>query len=145
MCTIQVIQMTKASIPYGVGAFCVSEREEIDMSYSKIEVVTSMSHLSDLKEALSKKHGSGMTVMQVIGCGVQKGTPEYEPEMNKSMELLPKQMIVIVVEDSQVDDVIELIKKELYTGHIGDGKIFVTPVTRIIRVRTGEEGTDALR
>lgn len=115
------------------------------MSYSKIEVVTSVNNLSDLKEALSKKYGRGMTVMQVIGCGVQKGTPEYEPELNKSMELLPKQMIVIVVEDSQIDDVIELVKKELYTGHIGDGKIFVTPVTRIIRVRTGEEGTDALR
>ena len=61
------------------------------------------------------------------------------------MELLPKQMIMVIVEDEQVDPVIELIKKELYTGHIGDGKIFVSPVSRVIRVRTGEEGTDALR
>ena len=54
-------------------------------------------------------------------------------------------MIMVIVEDEQVDPVIELIKKELYTGHIGDGKIFVSPVSRVIRVRTGEEGTDALR
>ena len=54
-------------------------------------------------------------------------------------------MIMVIVEDEQVDPVIELIKKELYTGHIGDGKIFVSPVSRVIRVRTGEEGIDALR
>lgn len=115
------------------------------MSFSKIEVITSMNKLSDLKKALSRLGVSGMTVVQAIGCGVQKGTFEYEAEQNEEMELLPKQMIIIVVEDNLLDSVIETIKKELYTGHIGDGKIFITPLSNVIRVRTGEEGTEALK
>ena len=85
-----------------------------------------------------------MTVLQALGCGVQKGTCEFEVEQNPEMELLPKQLIMIVVEDGMIDQVIETIKKELYTGHIGDGKIFVSPLSNIVRVRTGEEGKDAL-
>lgn len=115
------------------------------MEFSKIEVVTSMNKLSSLKEALSKIGISGMTVVQAIGCGVQKGTYEYELEENKIMELLPKQMIIIVVENSLIEKTVETIKKELYTGHIGDGKIFISPISNIIRVRTGEEGIDALK
>lgn len=114
------------------------------MGFSQIEVVTSMNRLSSLKAALSKLGVSGMTVIQALGCGAQKGTPEYEAEQNVEMELLPKQMIFIVVKDEFVDTVVETVKKELYTGHIGDGKIFVAPLTNIIRVRTGEEGEDAL-
>lgn len=114
------------------------------MGFSQIEVVTSMNRLSSLKAALSKLGVSGMTVIQALGCGAQKGTPEYEAEQNVEMELLPKQMIFIVVKDELVDAVVETVKKELYTGHIGDGKIFVAPLTNIIRVRTGEEGEDAL-
>ncbi len=115
------------------------------MGFSKIEVVTSMNKLDNLKTALSKLGVSGITVVQAIGCGVQKGTFEYEAEQNAEMELLPKQLIIIVVEDEIVEKVIETIKKELYTGHIGDGKIFVTPLSNVIRVRTGEEGTEALK
>lgn len=115
------------------------------MGFSKIEVVTSMNKLTRLKKALSKLGVTGMTVMQVIGCGVQKGTYEIEPEQNSEMELLPKQMIMIVVEDELIDKTVETIKKELYTGHIGDGKIFISPLTNVIRVRTGEEGMDALK
>lgn len=115
------------------------------MSFSRIEVITSMNKLSALKKALSRLGVSGMTVVQAIGCGVQKGTFEYEAEQNEEMELLPKQMIIIVVEDNIIDSVIETIKKELYTGHIGDGKIFITPLSNVIRVRTGEEGTEALK
>lgn len=114
------------------------------MGFSQIQVVTSMNRLQNLKAALSKLGVSGMTVIQAIGCGVQKGTFEYEAELNKEMELLPKQMILIVVKDEIINVVVETIKKELYTGHIGDGKIFVVPLTNIIRVRTGEEGEDAL-
>lgn len=115
------------------------------MEFSKIEVVTSMSKLDNLKAALSKLGVSGMTVVQAIGCGVQNGTFEYEAKQNQEMELLPKQLIIIAVENEIVDKVIETIKKELYTGHIGDGKIFVTPLSNVIRVRTGEEGTEALK
>ncbi len=115
------------------------------MGFSKIEVITAMNKIQDLKAALSKVGVSGITVTQVIGCGVEKGTLEFEVEENKVMELLPKQMIMILIEDERVDEIVELIKKELYTGHIGDGKIIISPVTNIIRVRTGEEGGDALK
>ena len=114
------------------------------MKVSRIEVITSMNKLVGLKSALSKIGVSGITVIQALGCGVQKGTYEYEAEVNQEMELLPKQMIIIVVEDDKVDSVIEVIKKELYTGHIGDGKIFVSPISNVVRVRTGEEGMEAL-
>ncbi len=115
------------------------------MEFLKVEVITSMDKLSSLKTALSKLGVSGMTVLQALGCGVQKGTFEYEAQQNPEMELLPKQLIMIVVEERIIDKVIETIKKELYTGHIGDGKIFVSPLSNIIRVRTGEEGLDALK
>ena len=113
------------------------------MEFSKIEVITSMNKVQDLKAALSKL--SGITVAQVIGCGVEKGTFEFEVERNAEMELLPKQMIMIIIENEKVHDVVELVKKELYTGHIGDGKIIISPVSNVIRVRTGEEGLDALK
>lgn len=115
------------------------------MGISEIKVVTTMSKLTKLKHALSVLGVTGITVLQVIGCGVEKGTYEYESEQNSEMELLPKQMIYIVVEDEILDKVIDTIKKELYTGHIGDGKIFVSPLSNVIRVRTGEEGLDALK
>lgn len=111
---------------------------------SKIEVITGMSKLTDLIQQLSKVGVRGVTVMQVLGCGVEMGTQEYEVEINEVMELLPKQQINIVVETSKVDKILDIIKKELYTGHIGDGKIFVYSVDNVIRVRTGDEGLEAL-
>ena len=111
---------------------------------SKIEVITGMSKLTNLIQELSKVGVRGVTVMQVLGCGVEMGTQEYEIEMNSTMELLPKQQINIVVETSKVDKILDIIKKELYTGHIGDGKIFVYGIDNVIRVRTGDEGTDAI-
>lgn len=114
------------------------------MELSKIEIITGMSKLSGLKSALSKAGVGGMTVMQVLGCGVEKGTKEYEVDENYEMELLPKQQINIVVDTAKVPEIVELIKHELYTGHIGDGKIFVYDITNVIRVRTGDEGLDAI-
>ena len=111
---------------------------------SKIEVVTGMSKLTNLIQELSKVGVRGVTVMQVLGCGVEMGTQEYEVELNEVMELLPKQQINIVVEASKVDKILDINKKELYTGHIGDGKIFVYDIDNVIRVRTGDEGVDAL-
>ena len=109
------------------------------MSLSRIEVITGMSKFSSLKAALSKAGVRGMTVMQVLGCGVEKGTREYE-----EMELLPKQQINIVVETERVNSIVEIIKEQLYTGHIGDGKIFIYKLDNVIRVRTGDEGEKAL-
>ena len=111
---------------------------------SKIEVITGMSKLTNLIQELSKVGVRGVTVMQVLGCGVEMGTQEYEIEINEVMELLPKQQINIVVEKEKVDKILDTIKKELYTGHIGDGKIFVYDIDNVIRVRTGDEGVDAL-
>ena len=75
---------------------------------------------------------------------MKRAQKEYEVDENYEMELLPKQQIALVVEKSKVDEIVELIKQELYTGHIGDGKIFVYDITNVIRVRTGDEGVDAL-
>ncbi len=124
--------------------FSILEGERI-MGYSKIEVIISMRKLVDLQNSLGKAGVTGITVSQVLGCGVQNGTYEYEVEQKAEMSLIPKQMIMMVVEDEILDKVVELIKKELYSGHIGDGKIFVSPVSNIIRVRTGEEGLEALK
>ena len=114
------------------------------MGISKIEVITGMSKLTNLICELSKVGVRGVTVMQVLGCGVELGPKEYEVELNEVMELLPKQQINIVVEDEKIDKILDLIKKELYTGHIGDGKIFVYSIDNVIRVRTGDEGVEAL-
>ena len=114
------------------------------MSLSKIEIITNMSKLTKLKAALSKAGVSGMTVIQVLGCGIEKGTFEYEVDENEEMELLPKQQINLVVKTEEVPKIIELVKQELYTGHIGDGKIFVYKIENAIRVRTDDEGLDAL-
>ena len=111
---------------------------------SKIEIITGMSKLSQLKKKLTSIGVRGITVMQVLGCGVEMGTQEYEVELNEVMELLPKQQINIVVESAKVDKILDIIKKELYTGHIGDGKIFVYNIDNVIRVRTGDEGIEAL-
>ena len=111
---------------------------------SKIEVITGMSKLTNLIQELSKVGVRGVTVMQVLGCGVEMGTQEYAVEINEVMELLPKQQINIVVESGKVDKILDIIKKELYTGHIGDGKIFVYDIDNVIRVRTGVEGIEAL-
>ena len=105
------------------------------MNLSRIEIITGMSKFSNLKSALSKVGVRGMTVMQVLG---------YAVDENDEMELLPKQQISIVVESERVPEIVEVIKQELYTGHIGDGKIFVYDITNVIRVRTGDEGIDAL-
>ena len=114
------------------------------MELSRIEIITGMSKFNGLKSAWSKAGVRGMTVTQVLGCGIEKGTKEYEVDENYEMELLPKQQIAVVVEKSKVPEIVELIKQELYTGHIGDGKIFVYDITNVIRVRTGDEGIDAL-
>ena len=111
---------------------------------SKIEIITGMSKMKNLKKALSKVGVRGITVMQVLGCGVEKGSQEYAVDENEVMELLPKQQINIIVETEKVDEIVELVKQELYTGHIGDGKIFVYGIDNVIRVRTGEEGVEAL-
>ena len=88
---------------------------------------------------------NGMTVTNVLGCGMQKGAPEYYRGVKVEMTLLPKIQVDIVVTKVPVEMVIATAKQALYTGHIGDGKIFVYHVENVVKVRTGEEGYDALQ
>ena len=111
---------------------------------SRIEIICDMSKFASLKSLLSKLEVGGMTFIQVLGCGAEKGTKEYEVDTNYDMELLPKIEVQCVVESERVDKIIEAVEKELYTGHIGDGKIFVLSLEDVIRVRTGEHGKQAL-
>lgn len=98
-----------------------------------------------LKNAMMDIGITGMTVTNVLGCGIQKGKPEYYRGVAQDITLLPRVQVEIVVSKVPVRTVIETAKKVLYTGHIGDGKIFVYDVENVIKVRTGEEGYDALQ
>lgn len=115
------------------------------MDFSRVEIITGTMKLTGLINRLSEIGVSGITVSQVLGCGVQKGSYEYVEKENEVMQLLPKNLVLIVCENSIVDRLIEIVKEELYTGHIGDGKIFISDMKNIIRVRTGEEGAVALK
>ena len=112
---------------------------------TKIEVVCKESRLESLKNAMMGIGITGMTVSHVLGCGVQKGQPEYYRGVPIEANLLPKIQVDIVVSKVPVSRVIETAKRVLYTGHIGDGKIFVYDVENVVKVRTGEEGYDALQ
>ena len=113
--------------------------------FTKIEIIFKEERLYALKEALSKLGITGMTVSHVMGYGQQKGKPEYYRGVAVETNLLPKVQVDIVVSKIPVRTVIETAKRVLYTGHIGDGKIFVYDVENVVKVRTGEEGYDALQ
>ena len=113
--------------------------------YTKVEIICKEARFEALKSAMMKLGITGMTVSHVLGCGVQKGKPEYYRGVQIEANLLPKIQVDIVVSKVPVRDVIETAKKVLYTGHIGDGKIFVYDVENVVKVRTGEEGFDALQ
>ena len=112
---------------------------------TKIEIICKESRLESLKEAMMTIGISGMTVSHVMGCGVQKGKQEFYRGVPVEASLLPKIQVDIVVSKVPVRTVIETAKKVLYTGHIGDGKIFVYDVENVVKVRPGEEGFDALQ
>ena len=112
---------------------------------TKVEIVCKESRFDALKKAMTDLGITGMTVSHVLGCGVQKGKPEYYRGVEVEANLLPKIQVDIVVSKIPVRNVIETAKKVLYTGHIGDGKIFVYDVENVVKVRTGEEGFDALQ
>ena len=113
--------------------------------FTKVEIICKESRLEHLKEAMVRIGITGMTVSHVMGCGAQKGKPEYYRGVQVETSLLPKVQVDIVVSKVPVRSVIETAKKVLYTGHIGDGKIFVYDVENVVKVRTGEEGYDALQ
>ena len=113
--------------------------------FTKIEIICRESRFETLKSAMMNIGITGMTVSHVLGCGIQKGKPEYYRGVQVEATLLPKIQVEIVVSQVPVQSVIETAKKVLYTGHIGDGKIFVYDVENVVKIRTGEEGYDALQ
>ncbi len=113
--------------------------------FTKVEIVCKEARLEALKTAMVGIGITGMTVSHVLGCGAQKGKPEYYRGVEVEATLLPKIQVDIVVCKVPVSQVVDTAKKVLYTGHIGDGKIFVYDVENVIKVRTGEEGYDALQ
>ena len=112
---------------------------------TKVEIVCKESRLEPLKNALMAIGITGMTVTHVLGCGTQKGKPEYYRGVQIEANLLPKVQVDIVVCTVPVSKVIEAAKKTLYTGHIGDGKIFVYDVEDVVKVRTGQTGLEAMK
>ncbi|MBO5078046.1 MAG: ammonium transporter [Clostridia bacterium] len=113
--------------------------------FTKVEIICKEPRFEALKNAMIDIGITGMTVSHVLGCGIQKGQPEYYRGVPVEANLLPKIQVDIVVSKVPVRQVIETAKKVLYTGHIGDGKIFVYDVENVVKVRTGEEGYDALQ
>ena len=119
--------------------------ERGDARFTKIEIICKEARFEKLKRAMAQLGITGMTVTHVMGYGSQKGKPEYYRGVLVDTNLLPKIQVEMVVSAIPVRDVIEAAKKALYTGHIGDGKIFVYSVDNVVKVRTGEEGYDALQ
>ncbi len=112
---------------------------------TKISIVCQQSKFDELKEAMNAIGVNGITVTQVLGCGTQKGITRMYRGAELEVVLLPKMKVEVVVSAVPVEKVIETAKKALYTGNIGDGKIFVYDVENVVKVRTGEEGFDALQ
>lgn len=111
---------------------------------TKIDIITRPGKFDELKDALNEIGITGMTVTQVLGCGMQKGRTEMYRGVPVEINLLPKVKVEMVVCEVPVETVVETAKKVLRTGEIGDGKIFIYPVENVIKVRTGEEGVKAL-
>ena len=116
-----------------------------DTEMHKVSIICRLSKFDALKTALNTLGVTGITMSQVMGCGIQKGAEEKYRGIPLDANLLPKVKVEVVVSRIPVDSVIEAAKKALYTGHIGDGKIFVYNVTRVVKVRTGEENYAALQ
>ena len=123
----------------------VKAPETTDTGMYKVVIISKLSRYDKLRKAMNDLGVTGMTVTQVMGCGVQKGAGEKYRGVEIDATLLPKVKVEVVVSSIPVDQVIEAAKKVLYTGHIGDGKIFVYNVDRVVKVRTGEEDTEALQ
>ncbi len=123
----------------------VGDLPKAEHKLTKIVVVMKQNRFEEFKEAMNALGICGMTVTQVLGFGAQKGKPEYYRGVSTEINLLPKVEVDMVISKVPVREVIETAEKVLYTGHIGDGKIFVYDVENVVKIRTGEEGYDALQ
>lgn len=140
-------KVTKVPESEAVPVQVVSDNKPVasDVKLSRVDIICKQSKFEELKDALNAIGVMGITVTQVLGCGAQKGNAKYYRGVQVDMVLLPKVKVEVVVSKVPVAEVVKAAKKALYTGNIGDGKIFVYDVENVIKVRTGEEGFDALQ
>ncbi len=110
----------------------------------RITAIVRPEKLEPLKDALFAADVSGMTISQVNGCGNQHGWKEYFRGTEVLLNMVPKVKFEIVVEDAEVDGIVEVIQEAARTGEVGDGKIFISPIEQVIRIRTGEIGSSAV-
>ncbi len=118
---------------------------DLDTGMHKVTIICRLSKFDELKHELNELGVTGMTMTQVMGCGIQKGSEEHYRGAVMDSTLLPKIKVEVIISKISVDKVIDAAKKALYTGHIGDGKIFVYNVMKVVKVRTGEEDSEALQ
>ena len=118
---------------------------DADTGMHKVVIIAKLSKYERLKAALNNLGVTGMTVTQVMGCGIQKGAGEKYRGVEMDVTVLPKVKVEVIVGNIPVEKVIETASKTLYTGHVGDGKIFVYNVQKVVKVRTGEEDLEALK
>ncbi|MCI8527965.1 MAG: ammonium transporter [Lachnospiraceae bacterium] len=136
----------EASEAKRAAAVKVAKAPEVsDTGMYKVAIISRLSRYDYLKKAMNDLGVTGMTVTQVMGCGIQKGAGDKYRGVEMDATLLPKVKVEVVISKIPVETVIEAAKKALYTGHIGDGKIFVYHVDRVVKVRTGEEDFAALQ
>ena len=136
---------TAAPVEREAAVKVVRTMETNDTGMHKVVIVARLARYENIKKALNELGVTGMTVTQVMGCGIQKGGGEMDRGVEVDATLLPKVKVEVVVSRIPVAAVIEAAKKALYTGHIGDGKIFVYSVDRVVKIRTGEENVAALQ
>ncbi|MCC8059559.1 MAG: ammonium transporter [Clostridiales bacterium] len=137
--------MTASDMQKNAAVKVVQTAPALATGIYKVSIIAKLSRYDMLKKAMNDIGVTGMTVTQVMGCGIQKGAGEKYRGVELDATLLPKVKVEVIVGKIPVDTVIEAAKKALYTGHIGDGKIFVYSVDRVVKVRTGEEDLDALQ
>ena len=133
-----------ASAAQKEAAVKVVQAPDLGTGIYKVSIISRLSKYDALKKAMNDIGVTGMTVTQVMGCGIQKGAGEKYRGVEMDATLLPKVKVEVIVGNIPVENVIEAAKKSLYTGHIGDGKIFVYSVDKVVKVRTGEENLEAL-
>ena len=127
------------------AAVKVTTPVDAETGIHKVVIIAKLSRYEKLKNALNTLGVTGMTVTQVMGCGIQKGAGEKYRGVEMDVTVLPKVKVEVIIGSIPVEKVVETVKKTLYTGRIGDGKIFVYNVQKVIKVRTGEEDLDALK
>ena len=110
----------------------------------KITAIVRPEKLEPLKDALFEAKVSGMTISQVMGCGNQHGWSEYYRGTEVLLNMVPKVKFELVVDDDRVQDLVDIICETARTGEVGDGKVFVSPVEEVVRIRTGEQGVEAI-